>query len=73
MPIIRSGNKIRLTGVDAENYKKETGRASLPTTVDEYNRAMSDTSKAWAGTDCAEGDLLAAVFEDVKIKPDTAQ
>lgn len=73
MAILKSGNTIRLTGEDARIYKDETGRAELPKTVAEYDRAMADTSKAWASTDCPEGNLLAAVYADIKVEPDAAQ
>jgi hypothetical protein len=62
MAILRLGKHIRLSGKDAEHYLEDTGRASLPKTVDEYNRAMRDAKAAWLGTECAEGVLLATIF-----------
>lgn len=65
--MLRMGNTIRLTGDEAKEYLGTTGRATLPKTVAEYNRAMDDAALTWKNTGCAEGELLAALVEDSKI------
>lgn len=67
MGILRMDDKIRLTGPEAKDYLATTGRATLPTTAAEYNRAMDDTAQAWRQAECAEGDLLAALAENSKL------
>lgn len=69
MAKIKSGRQIKLSGQDAENYLRDTGRASLPKTVDEFNCAMKDTADAWRSVDNPEAQLLAAVFDEVKEEP----
>lgn len=63
MAILRCDQQIRLTGDDAEHYLNDTGRARLPVTVSEYNRALQDAIQAWVATDCDEGRLLAVLIE----------
>jgi hypothetical protein len=67
MAKLRMGDAIRLSGDDAQEYCEITGRATLPKSVSEFNRAMQDTANAWRRVDCPEGDLLAALAEAEKI------
>lgn len=62
MAILRLNDQIRLTGSDAEGYLHTTGRATLPKTVNEYNRAMQEAADLWESADCAEGELLSKIF-----------
>ena len=64
MPMIRSGNNIRLTGKEAETYKMDTGRNSLPKTVNEFNMAYKEAISLWRDSNTPEGYLLAAVLEE---------
>lgn len=67
MAILRCGNSIRLSGKAAENYLADTGRATLPKTVDEYNRAMRDTKAMWEKINTPESILLAAcLFQELE-------
>lgn len=67
MAILKSGDQVRLSGNDAADYKRDTGRTTLPKTVAEHNRALDDSAAAWRATDCPEGDLLGVINEDSKI------
>ena len=70
MAILRCGNSIRLIGSDAEIYLADTGRATLPRTVDEYNRAMQDTKAMWDLLNTPESVLLAAcLFKEIELLP----
>jgi hypothetical protein len=60
MAILRYKNSIRLTGIDAESYYRDTGRNSLPKSVDEYNQAMRETKARWLFIDSPEARLLLA-------------
>ena len=62
MAILRLGPHLRLTGGEAGNYRKETGRSQLPTTVREYNQAFRDAASTWASMDTPEGRLMSAVL-----------
>lgn len=66
MAILRSGKQLRLSGKDAVDYLRDTGRNNLPKTVAEYNTAIGSSANAWRGNDCPEGDLLAAIIESGK-------
>lgn len=66
MALLRCGNSIRLSGKEADIYLSDTGRSSLPKTVDEYNRAMQDTKIMWQKLNSPESKLLAAIcFKDL--------
>ena len=70
MAILRCGNSIRLTGKEAENYLSDTGRSTLPKTIDEYNRAMRDTKTMWERMNTPESTLLAAcLFHEIEPLP----
>ncbi len=64
MPILRLGNTLRLTGKDAEDYLKETGRTKLPGTVNEYNQAIQESINLWNSIETAEGYLLANIMQE---------
>ena len=68
MAIIRLGHRLRLTGGEAANYLKETGRSRLPKTVNEYNQAFIEAAASWAVTDTPEGMLMSAVLLSFLIK-----
>ncbi len=57
------GSQIRLTGKDAEEYIRDTGRSNLPTTADEYNQAYKQAADAWWSDGSPEGGLLAVICE----------
>jgi hypothetical protein len=67
MAIIRLGHRLRLTGGEAANYLKETGRSRLPRTVNEYNQAFEDAAASWAATKTPEGALMSAVLLSFRI------
>jgi hypothetical protein len=70
MAILHCGNSIRLIGSDAEIYLADTGRATLPRTVDEYNRAMQVTKAMWERMNTPESVLLAAcLFKEIELLP----
>jgi len=64
MPILRFGNTLRLTGKEAEDYFKQTGRAKLPSTVNEYNQAIQETINLWNSIETPEGYLLASIMQE---------
>ena len=67
MAILRCKNSIRLSGKDADSYRSDTGRSTLPKSIEEYNRAMRDTRLMWQAIDTPESRLLAAVcFEELQ-------
>ena len=59
MPIIKYGDQIRLTGKDAENFLRNTGRSSLPTTLKEYQSAIEIATAQWKELDSPGGQLMA--------------
>lgn len=63
MGILKSGDQIRLSGQDAEDYKRDTGRSVLPRTVNEFNAAHQQSADVWRSTDTPEGELLAFLNE----------
>lgn len=66
MPILRCEDAIRLTGIDAENFLRDTGRNTLPKSVAEYNLAMKQVRELWNQIDTPESRLIAATcFEDL--------
>lgn len=64
MPVLICGDKLRLTGKDAQNYLEETGKSKLPKTKAEYNNAIIDTIDYWDSISCPEARLLAALLEN---------
>jgi hypothetical protein len=64
MAILRCGQQLRLTSADADFYRQDTGYAQLPKTVNEYNQGLQDAMQAWMSTNCAEGDLMAAIIKE---------
>lgn len=73
MGMLISGTQLRLSGHDAEDFLRDTGRSVLPKTVHEYNLAHQASADAWRATECPEGDLLALLNESAMIQmdPDT--
>ena len=66
--MIRMGDKIRLnTEAEKSNFRKTTGRVTLPTTVAEHNSAVDVAQKDWVATNSPEGRLLAGLMEYDKI------
>ena len=65
---LRSGQQLRLTGKDAEEYLTDTGRATLPKTVQEHNTAHQQSADTWRAAGCPEGDFLAMLNESEKIE-----
>lgn len=59
MPILKYGEQIRLTGSDAENFLRNTGRNTLPTTLSEYQSAIEIATEQWKELDTPEGHLMA--------------
>ena len=59
MPIIKYADQIRLTGKDAENFLRNTGRNSLPTTLKEYQSAIEIATEQWKELESPEGQLMA--------------
>jgi len=67
MTILKSGNTIRLSGKDAADYLRDTGRALLPRTIEEFNHAQAQSAGAWRAIGCPEAELLAVLNEMSKI------
>lgn len=66
MSILRWRNSIRLNGIDAETYLKDSGKENLPKTVQEYNKTMQEIKAYWLLEDSPESRLLVAVcFEEL--------
>lgn len=64
--MLRCGNQIRFTSEkEKQDFRSDTGRTSLPTTAEEYNRAMQQAREAWKATDTPEGRLLAMMLPDL--------
>lgn len=59
MPIIQCGDQIRLTGKDAENFLRNTGRTTLPRTLKEHQSAIEIATQQWKELDTPEGQLMA--------------
>jgi len=59
VPIIKYADQIRLTGKDAENFLRNTGRNTLPTTLKEYQSAIDIATEQWKELDSPEGQLMA--------------
>jgi hypothetical protein len=64
MAILRCGQQLRLTNDDAAIYRQDTGYTQLPKTVNEYNQGLKNAINAWVSTNCAEGDLMAAIIKE---------
>jgi len=64
MAILRCGQQLRLTAEDADFYRQDTGYTQLPKTVNAYNQGLQNAINAWIDTDCAEGDLMAAIIKE---------
>jgi hypothetical protein len=61
MALLRCGNVLRLSGAEAKAYLSDTGRKTLPKTIEEYNAAMQEMRNLWEKYDTPETKLLAAV------------
>lgn len=68
MAVLKTEKQIRLSGDDARNYLKNTGRGNLPKTVVEYNAAHQQSADAWESTGSPEGKLLAHLDKGKIIK-----
>lgn len=62
MAVMRCKQQIRLTGKEAKNFLRETGRYQVPKTLHEYNAALEQAAKAWEASGTPEGVLLAALL-----------
>lgn len=60
--MIRIGNQIRLTPLEARDFTEFTG-FQPPQSVREYNRLLRATARNWLEDDCPETRLLAALAE----------
>lgn len=66
--MIRMGDKIRLnTEAEKADYRKTTGRMTLPKTVAEHNQAVDEAREALIETGWPEGKLLAMMMENDKL------
>lgn len=57
------GRYIRLTGNDADDFRRDTGRSQLPQTISEYNQAYQQAADLWWSDGSPEGGLLAQICE----------
>lgn len=62
------GRYIRLTGNDADEFLRDTGRSKLPTTISEFNQAYQQAADLWWADGTPEAGLLALVCEQQLIK-----
>lgn len=69
--MIISGNKIRMTATELDNYRATNGVQKTPETVEEYNAVLTKTAEQWEDAAKAENDnaaaFLAAITRDAKI------
>jgi hypothetical protein len=65
--MLRLNDKIRLSDKDKEDLRAMSGRPEVPATVAQYNGQLDQARADWKATDCAEGELLAWMADDMKI------
>ena len=68
--MLRIGNTIRLTEKEREHFRAMTGRPEVPTTVEDYNRAIAVAEKDWQTAESPEGAFLATMVADMRLKDD---
>lgn len=68
--MLRSGDSIRLTTSELEEFRRMTNDlAKAPTTVQEHDARIDIAIYNWTSTGTAEGRLMAALAESLKIVP----
>jgi len=70
--MIHFGNKIQLTPSENDNYFGLTNDGcATPTTIQDHDTRLDLAAIVWTQIDTAEGRLLAALCESLKIVPST--
>lgn len=66
--MLRYKRHIRLNESELRQFRIFVPIQQAPKTVDAHDRELANAAESWRQLDCAEGELLAALAEDMMIE-----